>query len=135
MSPADYSLTDEQAVLLASNSWGSTTAIEAVRALHEARNADLIAGWQHIAPDADAAVLEVTIRAAGRPRRRLLSRLSYCWRKNLPGWVQYRAAHPFSWLTYHTIEAALLSAASDTELTSWRLVGEPMAWSHPPSLT
>lgn len=129
-----YPLTAHQIELLAEKAKRAGANLESLRKVHDARNAEIMSQWAKVAPGADAAVLEVTIRASGQPRRRLLRRLQYGWRRGERGWIQYRASHPFEWLTYHTVEAAVLALASDTELVTWRLVGEPIEWSDPAPL-
>ncbi len=130
-----YPLTDGQRWLLDRQAKRSGADVEAFLRLHEDRNAALIADWASTAPGADAALLEVTLRASGRPRRRLLDRLPYGCRKGETGWVRYRHATTFEFLNFHTIEAAIFAFASDAELVDWKFVSDAKVWAGPPSLT
>jgi hypothetical protein len=131
MASSSGQLTDHQFELLRRRVKGADDLLAALRKRHEQRNAALIASSADVVPGANAAVLEVTIRASGQVRRRLRRRLYHPWRMDKSGWVQYRAAQPFDWITYHTLEAELSALASGAELVNWRLVPEPIEWSEP----
>ena len=98
--------------------------LDALSARYRARNAAMVSEWRERFPEADSAVLEITVRASGHTRRRLRRYREFSEaRSGGPGVLYIRQLTSFcESLDFRMIEIGAAAARADVSDIEWRLL-------------